>query len=188
MKKLKNYQRGGIKREPYVSLQTKNINFPTGNKPGFGGRISLPFLENVNHGRSASGLRGEIDYTFGKGNTNLRGDIESTTSAGTLPTDMATSPKVSNSSFGLRGFHNQSLGRNRNYSLNANAGFGLGTGNQHGEYIHKDGLGGTSYNFGSSPQMKPYGDANISLLRKGMHRGTRQDVSGGLNASSLIVF
>jgi hypothetical protein len=179
------YQTGG-KKEPYISIGGKSINTPINSKVGFGGKISLPFLESIDHGKSATGLRGEIDAAFTRGDRKLASQLESETSVGELPKDMATSPKTWNAAAGLRGYHNRAIGRNRGLSLNSSIGAGLGSGEKHGAFMYQDseGFGGASYNPGMERNIKPYADANMSLLKHGQHRGSGgTGVSGGINAS-----
>ena len=179
------YQTGG-KKEPYISIGGKSINTPINSKVGFGGKISLPFLESIDHGKSATGLRGELDASFTRGDRKLASQLEAETSVGELPKDMATSPKTWNAAVGLRGYHNRAIGRNRGLSLNSSVGAGLGSGEKHGAFMYQDpnGFGGATYNHGMERDIKPYADANMSLLKHGQHRGSGgTNVSGGINAS-----
>lgn len=177
----------GGEREPYLSVGSKDINTDAGSRVGFGGKISVPLLESIRRGESSAGLRGEIDAVVRNGNNNLRDQIEANTAAGTLPDDMATSPKVWNTAAGLRGYYNRSLGRRSGLSLNMNAGAGLGSGEHHGAYIKETddaSEGNTEYNYGSENEgSKVYGDVSASLMKNGRHRETGVDVSGGVQAS-----
>ena len=179
-------QKGG-KREPYLSVGGKDINTDAGSVLGFGGKISVPLLEAIDRGRSSAGLRGEINAAVRNGNNNLREQIEANTAAGILPDDMATSPKAWNTSAGLRGYYNRSLGRRSGLSLNMNAGAGLGSGEHHGAYIKETddaSEGNTEYNYGSENEgSKVYGDAAVSLMKNGRHRETGVNTSAGIEAS-----
>jgi len=177
-------QEGGT-RESYLSVGGKTFNTDAGSAPGYGGRLSIPLMESLRRGSSSTGLRAEMDAYMSKGNQNLKEDLESNTKIGILPSDMSTEPGASNSSFGLRGYHNRNLNRNLNLSLNSNIGMGLGTGDSRGEYVYEDPDSFGGYNIAETQGsiLNPYVDASVGLMKDGRHRATGANTSFGVEGS-----
>ena len=175
--------------DPYLTVGGKDIKTDFGTRTGIGGKISVPLLYSGGRGAYTS-LRGEGTGFVMPGNRRGISSIESQLGSDnvgnmTAPDDLSA-PGVQNISLGVRGIYNTALGNRNKTFLKTNIGAGYGIGEKRGEYTrYNPNHWSLVENVDASEDinvMKPYADANVSLLTR---MGQRSGVPGvgGITAS-----